>query len=81
VDTHFHLHQITLRDGSTATGFVRGEIGQVTILVDALGNEQRIAKGDIATDTDLPQSLMPSTFGQTLPPESFHNLIAWLLKK
>lgn len=81
VDTHFHLHQMKLRDGSTASGFVRGQVGQVVILVDALGNEQRIAKDDITEDTDLPQSLMPPIFAQSIPEESFHDLIAWLLKK
>lgn len=81
VDAHFHLHQMKLRDGTTATGFVRGEVGQVAILVDASGNELRISKGDIVEDTDLPQSLMPPTFGQTIPPEAFNDLIAWLLKR
>jgi putative heme-binding domain-containing protein len=80
VDAHFHLHQLKLRDGSTVTGFIRGEVGQVTILVDAANTEQRIAKGDIAEDTDLPQSLMPPAFGQTIPEASFNDLIAWLLK-
>lgn len=80
VDAHFHLHQLKLRDGSTVTGFIRGEVGQVTILVDAANNDQRIAKGDIAEDTDLPQSLMPPAFGQMIPEAAFHDLIAWLLK-
>ncbi len=81
VDAHFHLHQLKLHDGSVVTGFVRGEVGQVTLLVDAAGNEQRIAKGDIVEDSDLPQSLMPPTFGQTMPVEAFNDLIGWLLKK
>lgn len=81
VDAHFHLHQLKLRDGSTATGFVRGEVGQVTILVDAANNEQRVAKGDIAEDIELPQSLMPLTFGQTIPADAFNDLIGWLLTR
>ena len=52
----------------------------MTILVDAAGNEQRIAKGDIAEDQELPQSLMPPAFGQTIPVEAFNDLLAWLLK-
>lgn len=61
-------------------GFVRSEVGQVKILVDAAGNEQRIAKGDIAEDTELAQSLMPPAFGQMIPADAFNDLIAWLLK-
>jgi len=80
VDAHFHLHLLKLRDGSTVTGFVRGEVGQVTILVDATNNEQRVAKGDIVEDTDLPQSLMPPTFGQSIQDDAFNDLIGWLLK-
>lgn len=80
VDAHFHLHQLKLRDGSTVTGFIRGEVGQVTILVDAANNEQRIAKGDIVEDADLPQSLMPPAFGQMIAEGAFHDLVAWLLK-
>ncbi|MBL9142042.1 MAG: c-type cytochrome [Verrucomicrobiaceae bacterium] len=80
VDAHFHLHQLRLRDGSTITGFIRGEVGQVTILVDAANNEQRVAKGDITEDTDLPQSLMPPMFGQMIPEAAFHDLIGWMLK-
>ncbi len=81
VDAHFHLHQMKLRDGSSVTGFVRGEVGQVTILVDAAGNEQRISRGDIVQDIDMPRSLMPPTFGQTIPAAAFNDLIAWLLKR
>jgi putative heme-binding domain-containing protein len=80
VDAHFHLHQMKLRDGTIATGFVRGEVGQATIIVDAAGNEQRISKGDIVEDSELPQSLMPPAFGQMIEPRTFNDLIGWLLK-
>ena len=81
VDAHFRLHQMKLRDGTSATGFVRGEAGQVVILVDAAGNEQRLSKGDIVQDTEVPQSLMPPVFGQTIEAQAFSCLIGWLLKR
>jgi putative heme-binding domain-containing protein len=81
VDTHFRIHEMTLRNGSTAMGYVRGEAGQVVLLVDAAGSEQRIAKGDIVTDKELPVSPMPSVFGQTLSEADFHALIGWLLSE
>jgi putative heme-binding domain-containing protein len=80
VDSHFRLHQITLRDGSAFAGFVRGEAGQTILLVDATGTEHRVAKGDIAEDKEMPQSIMPQVFGQTIPVDAFNNLPAWLLK-
>lgn len=80
VDAHFRLHQVKLRDGTVIAGFVRGEVGQVKILVDAAGNEQRMAKGDLVEDVELPQSLMPPAFAQTIPVDAFNDLIAWLLR-
>ncbi len=80
VDAHFHLHQMRLRDGSVATGFVRGEVGQVAILVDAAGTELRIAKGDIVEDNELPQSLMPPIFGSALGERDFFDLLGFLIR-
>jgi hypothetical protein len=48
------------------------------LLADSAGNEQRIAKGDIVTDKELPVSPMPSVFGQILSAADFHALIGWL---
>jgi putative heme-binding domain-containing protein len=80
VDSHFRLHQIMLRDGSALAGFVRGEAGQTVLLVDATGTEHRVAKGDIAEDKEMPQSIMPPVFAETIPADAFNNLLAWLLK-
>jgi hypothetical protein len=79
VDTHFRLHELTLRSGATALGYVRGEAGQVLLLVDAAGNEQRIAKGDIVSDKELTLSPMPAVFGQVIGEGDFDTLIGWLL--
>jgi putative heme-binding domain-containing protein len=81
VDAHFHLHLITRKDGTTLSGFLKAEVGQVLILADAAGTETRIPKSDIKADTLLPQSLMPPTFGQTLPESDFSHLLAWLLSQ
>ncbi len=81
VDAHFHLHLITRKDGTTLSGFLKAEVGQVLILADAAGTETRIPKSDIKADTLLPQSLMPPTFGQTLPESDFSHLVAWLLSQ
>ena len=81
IDTHFRLHQITRRDGTTAAGFMRGEVGQVILLVDAAGAEQRISKGDITEDKELPQSLMPPIFGQTLSEADFADLVGYLMTR
>ncbi len=81
IDAHFQLHQITLHDGTQATGFIRAEAGETLMVVDAAGNEQRISKAEIKQDTVLPVSLMPPTFGQTMSEADFHHLLGWLLKQ
>jgi putative heme-binding domain-containing protein len=81
VDAHFRLHLITRKDGTTHTGFLKAEIGQVLILADATGTETRIPKADIITDQTLPHSLMPPTFGQTLSEPDLHHLLSHLLTR
>lgn len=78
VDAHFFLHQLKLRDGSSASGFVRGETIHALILVDAVGNEQRIAKADVVEDKEVPQSLMPPVFGESLTERDLFDLLGFL---
>jgi putative heme-binding domain-containing protein len=81
VDAHFRLHLITRKDGSTFSGFLKAEVGQVLILADAAGAETRLSKADIQEDTVLPNSLMPPTFGDSIEASDFADLLAWLLKQ
>ena len=79
VDAHFHLHTLTLKDGTALSGFLKGEAGQVLILADAAGQEQRVPKNDLAKDVTTPMSLMPPVFGQTLDEAAFINLLGFLI--
>ena len=81
VDAHFHLHLLTLKDGSTLSGFLKAEAGQVLVLADATGRETRVAKTDLARDEVQPVSLMPPVFAQTIPEADFLALLAWLLER
>ncbi len=81
VDAHFHLHTLALQDGSSISGFLKSEVGQVLILADAAGQEHRISRTDLKTETTSPLSLMPPIFGQTLPETDFYDLLGWLLTK
>lgn len=81
VDAHFHLHTLTLKDGTTFSGFLKGEVGQVLIIADAAGQEHRISKNDLSKDTTSPMSLMPPAFGQTLDEKSFVNLLGYLMSE
>ena len=81
VDAHFHLHTLTLKDGSSLSGFLKGEAGQVLILADAAGQEQRVGKNNLAKDVTTPMSLMPPVFGQTLDEKTFINLLGYLMSE
>ena len=81
VDAHFHLHTLTLKDGSVLSGFLKGEAGQVLILADVAGQEQRVSKNDLAKDVTTPMSLMPPVFGQTLDEKTFINLLGYLMNE
>lgn len=81
VDAHFHLHTLTLKDGTTVGGFLKAEAGKVLILADATGREHRIAKAD-TTKTDItPVSLMPPVFGQLLDEKTFLDLLGYLVNE
>lgn len=81
VDAHFHLHTLTMKDGSTFAGFLKAELGQIHLLADAAGKEHRIAKKDIQKTDVTPISLMPPTFGQTLDEATFMDLLGYLLNE
>ncbi len=79
VDAHFYLTTLDLEDGTTTAGFVRGESGEVLLLVDPTGREHRVPKRLITKSQTLPRSLMPSTFGHLLQEDEFNDLLGWLL--
>ena len=79
VDAHFYLTTLELRDGTSATGFIRGQSGAVLLLMDAKGQEHRLQKELIAGRKTIPHSLMPPTFGNLLKEAEFHDLLGWLL--
>lgn len=81
VDAHFQLHTMKLLDNSEMSGFVRGEVGQVCIVVDTAGQEHRVSKNEVKEDKTTGMSLMPPVFGQTIPEADFYNLLSYLLTK
>lgn len=81
VDSHFRLHVITRQDGTVLAGLERGELGQVLIVVDAAGQEQRLPKSDIKTNEETAFSLMPAAFGASIPEADFQDMLAWLLSQ
>ena len=61
------------------TGQLVREEGEVLILVDAQGKEQRISKKDVEKRTTSPLSVMPANFHE-LPEAELTNLLGYLLQ-
>jgi putative membrane-bound dehydrogenase-like protein len=78
VDPMFRMHLVTQKDGTVHAGLIRRDDAGSLVLVNATGQEITVAKDTIAKDELAPVSLMPATFGLSIPEADFHNLLAWL---
>jgi len=78
VDPMFRMHIVTQKDGTVQAGLIRRNDAGSIVLVNATGQEITVAKSAIAQDELAPVSLMPATFGLSIPEADFHHLLAWL---
>ena len=81
IDGAFRATVIATKAGLTITGLKLRDEGQVTVLVDTQGKEQRIAAGDIEESILSNISPMPSNFAEAIPEADFQHLLAFLLSK
>ena len=81
IDGAFRATVIATKSGLTITGLKLRDEGQITVLVDTQGKEQRIAAGDIEESQISNLSPMPSNFAEAIPEADFQHLLAWLLSK
>jgi putative heme-binding domain-containing protein len=81
VDGAFRATLIVTKAGLPITGLKLREEGQITVLVDSQGKEQRIAADDIDEAVISPISPMPSNFAETIPESDFQQLLGYLLSQ
>ncbi|HEV3302393.1 MAG TPA: PVC-type heme-binding CxxCH protein [Planctomycetaceae bacterium] len=81
VDVNFRATILALDDGQIVNGIIVREEGPVVVLVDAKGNEQRIAKSKIEQRTQTRLSPMPANVIDLLSPQEMNDLLAYLLKQ
>jgi len=79
VDGAFRATVIVTKEGMTITGLKLRDEGNVSVLVDVQGKEQRIAADDIEESQISPVSPMPSNFAEVIPEPDFYHLLAYLL--
>ncbi len=68
-----------MADGRVLLGLIRRNEGETIVLADSKGKEFTVAKADIDEQQLSTLSLMPANVGETLPPEDFQHLLAFLL--
>ena len=81
VDRAFRQTIVTLKDGEVQSGLFRREEGDLLVFADPTGREFSLQKSDVAERKESDQSLMPESFGETLPEADFNKLLAFLLTK
>jgi putative heme-binding domain-containing protein len=79
VDQAFRATTIELKSGQVLSGLVLREEGEVVVLADAQGKEQRVAKGSVAERTVTTLSPMPANFDQSISEADLNHLLAYLL--
>jgi putative heme-binding domain-containing protein len=79
VDQAFRASILVLKDGLTLTGLVLREEGNLVVLADNQGKEQKIDKNDIEERRVSNLSPMPANFDTQLSESDLQHLIAYLL--
>ena len=79
VDAAFRQTIVQLTDGDSVAGLVRREEGELLVLADSAGKEFSVPKSRIKRRAPSTLSPMPSNFAETIPPQDFNDLLAFLL--
>ncbi len=79
VDQAFRARSITLTNDKTLTALMLRVEGEVLVVADLEGKEQRIPLKEIAVNRETMLSAMPANFDSVVPEADLHHLVAYLL--
>jgi putative heme-binding domain-containing protein len=79
VAAEFRQSTFVLSDGNVIAGIPRRQEGQTVVVADSTGKEVSIPKSQITRQVESKLSLMPSNFGEVIPPPDFNDLLSYLL--
>src|SRR5205085_4832913 len=77
VDQAFRSTTLELENGQLLSGLVLREEGQVIVLADAQGKEQRVQKSAVAERIVSPLSPMPGNFAEQIGERDLYDLLAY----
>jgi len=69
---------VETKNGKTITGSLRSETGELMTILSADGQTHAVSKADVKSSTHLLTSLMPPGLTNSLQPEEFADLLAYL---
>jgi putative heme-binding domain-containing protein len=79
VDQAFRARAITLTNEKTLTALMLRVEGEVLVVADLEGKEQRIPLKEIAVNRETQLSAMPANFADVIPESDFYHILAYLL--
>ena len=79
VDASYRASNIVLQNDRLFSGRVLREEGEVLVMVDAQGIEQRIPRSEIKKREQLKASSMPENLMELMNEQGFHDLIGYLI--
>jgi putative heme-binding domain-containing protein len=79
VDAAFRARSITLKSEKTLTALMLRVEGQVLVVADLEGKEQRIPLNEIETNRETLLSAMPANFADVIPEQDLYHIVAYLL--
>ena len=79
VDAAFRQTILQLTDGDSVAGLLRREEGEQLVLADSAGKEIVVPRSKVRRRAPSTLSPMPSNFAETMPPNDFNDLMAFLL--
>lgn len=74
----YHTTFVTLKNGNSVAGAIAREDANELVIRDALGNENRLSKAEIASNQISPVSLMPPGLTASLREDEFVHLVRFL---
>jgi putative heme-binding domain-containing protein len=79
VDQAFRARSITLTNEKTLTALMLRVEGEVLVVADLEGKEQRIPLKEIAVNRETMLSAMPANFADVIPETDLYHIVAYLL--
>jgi putative heme-binding domain-containing protein len=81
VDQSFRVTTLGLKNGQVVSGLLLREEGEVLIVADAQGKENRVPKSSVDERSISPMSPMPANLTEQIATDDFNRLMAFLLSR